>query len=160
MVGAQPTVDDVERSLRRYADRGVFRSFSTAGARGGKRKFSFAYVSARRIELVFDPRTGSLTFPRLLPNAPADSRIYRDLKAFIRSRTLPEVPDHRRIHPARATVKCSNRKGYVTLKVVPTDGDVAYACRSAVKLIGEVFLGFLSGPYAEYMVANFDRPEE
>ena len=160
MRGAERTADDVERSLRRYADRGVFRSFSTGGARGGKRKFSFDYLSPRRIELVFDPRTGSLTLPRLLPNAPADSPIYRDLKAFVRSRTLPEVPDHRRIHPARAALRCSNRKGWVTLKVVPADGDVAYACRAAVKLIGEVFLGFLNGPYAEYMFANFDRAEE
>ncbi len=160
MIAAQRTADDVERSLRRYADRGVFRSFSAAAARGGKRKFSFEYVSSRRIEMLFDPRTGSLTLPRLLPDAPADSPIYRDLKAFVRSRTLPEVPEHRRIDPARAEVKCSNRKGYVTLKVVPADGDVAYACRATVKLIGEVFLGFLNGPYAEYMFANFDRPEE
>ncbi len=160
MAAAERTSDDVERSLRCYADRGVFRSFSAADVRGGKRKFSFEYLSERRIDLVFDPQTGSLTFPRLLPNVPVDSRIYRDLKAFVRSRTLPDFPEHRRIHPARAAVKCANRKGCVTLKIVPVSGDVEYACRSAVKLIGEVFLGFLNGPYAEYMFANFDRSEE
>ncbi len=160
MAAVTQTADDVEQSLQRYADRGVFRSFSAVNARGGKRKFCFEYPPNRHIELLFDPENGSLALRRLLPNAAPDSQIYRDLKTFVQSRQKPEIPEHRRIDPERASAKCSNRKGYVTITVSPTNGDIEYACRSAVKLVSEVFLGFLNGPYAEYMFANFEQSEE
>lgn len=160
MAGVVKAADHVERELRRYADRGVFRSFSADAGRAGKRNFSFEYQPNRRIDLVFDPNSGALSFPRLLPNMPAGSTIYKDLKAFLASRHGSEIPEHRRIDPERATANCRNRQGFVTITVTPTNGAIDYACRSAVKLVSEIFLGFLNGPYAEYMFANFDQSEE
>jgi hypothetical protein len=160
MAAVTQTADDVAQLLQRYADRGVFRSFSAVNVRGGKRKFCFEYPPNRHIELLVDPKNGSLALPRLLPNAPADSQIYRDLKSFVVSRQQPQIPEHRRIDPKRATAKCTNRKGSVAITVSATNGDLEYACRCAVKLVSEIFLGFLNGPYAEYMFANFDQSEE
>ncbi len=153
-------MDVVERELRRYADRGVFRSFDAKEGRAGKSRFTIAWLSPRSQELLFDSQRNTLTFPGLLPNLPARSQMYRELRAFLKSRANAGLPDHRRIDPDRAAANCANRKGSVSLTVTSLDGDLAYATKKTLSLVNEIFLGFLRGPYHEYMAANFDEPEE
>jgi len=153
-------MDSVEQELRRYADRGVFRSFDAKQGRAGKRRFTIAWLGPRSQELLFDAKRSTLTFPGLLPNLPAQSGMYRELRVFLKSRASDELPDHRRIDPDRAVANCTNRKGSVSLTVASIDGDLSYATRKTLSLVNEIFLGFLRGPYHEYMAANFDEPEE
>ena len=153
-------MDAVEKELRRYADRGVFRSFDAKADRAGKRRFTMAWLGPRTQELVFDGKRNTLTFPGLLPNLPARSEMYRDLRAFLKSRADDGLPDHRRIDSARASPNCTNRKGSVSVTVTSVDGDLSYATRKTLSLVNEIFLGFLRGPYHEYMAANFDEPDE
>ena len=150
----------VERLLRRYADRGVFRSFHVSETRGGKLGCKFKWLTERPVTAVYDPETDALEFRNLLPDVPAASPMYSALKAFIRGRADPQLPDHRRIETGRATVKCSNRKGNVSIVVSFKKGGREYGVTRAVKLVNEIFLSFLRGPYFDYMVANFGEPAE
>ena len=155
----QPT-RQVERLLRRYADRGVFRSFHVSETRGGKLSCKFEWLTERPLTAVYDPQADTLEFRNLLPDVPAASPMYAELKAFARERADSGLPDHRRIDAERAAVKCSNRKGAVSIVISFKKGDREYGVTRAVKLVNEIFLGFLKGPYFDYMVANFGEPAE
>jgi hypothetical protein len=151
---------EVEGLLRTYADRGVFRSFHVSQTRGGKLGCRFEWLTGRPLTVVYDPQTDALEFPNLLPEIPAASAMYAELKAFVRERADPGLPGHRRIDPERAKVKCSNRKGNVSIIISLREGDREYGVTRAVKLVNEIFLNFLRGPYFDYMVANFGEPAE
>ncbi len=153
-------MDAVEKELRRYADRGVFRSFDAKDERAGKRRFTMAWLGPRSQELVYDAKRRTLTFPALLPNLPARSSMYREFREFLQSRSDETLPAHRRIDPDRSNAVCTNRKGSVSVAVECLDGDLSYSTKKAISLVNEIFLGFLRGPYHEYTAANFDEPEE
>ena len=48
----------------------------------------------------------------------------------------------------------------MSIEVRCLDGDVEYAAGKAVKLVNEIFLNFLAGPYDGYMIEHFGAPEE
>ncbi len=151
--------DIVDALLRARADRGVFRSFASARVRG-RLDCSFVWLRERPIRLVFDPRRGTLEFRDLLPNLAPGAPLYRDFRRFLRDRSSSGLPDHRRIDSARVKVRGRNRKGSVSVALDSADGDWDYAVSKGLKLVNEIFLGFLRGPYYEYMVENFQEPED
>ena len=130
------------------------------GREGGCRLFAEAGVTQRPLTAVYDPQADALEFRNLLPDVPAASPMYAELKAFARQRADSRLPDHRRIDPKRAAVKCSNRKGAVSIVISFKKGDREYGVTRAVKLVNEIFCGFLKGPYFDYMVENFGEPAE
>ncbi|HVR29671.1 MAG TPA: hypothetical protein VMS86_09050, partial [Thermoanaerobaculia bacterium] len=98
---------------------------------------------------------------------PYRSAMDRAFRAFVRERASAALPEHRRIDPRRVDLVCANRDGNlsVTLALKRRGGarereDWAYAARKGVSLVNEIFHGFLSGPYYEYMVRSFNQPEE
>ncbi len=153
------SLESVEAQLRKHADRGVFRSMSIKRVRG-KLHCTFAWLTEKPMRLIYDPVEGVLEFRDLLPNAPVKSDLYEDFKQFLKQRTSNALPIHRRIDPSRVQVRRRNRSGSISLSLQSLDRDVDYAVSKALKLANEVFLGFLKGPYYEYMVDNFDSPEE
>ena len=65
----------------------------------------------------------------------------------------PELPEHRRVNPAKARVALGNKGGAVSVALTVKDGDFEYATRKAIHIVHEIFLIFLEdGPYFEYMV--------
>ena len=150
----------VEALLRARANRGVFRSFAATPARGGRRRFTFVWLNERPLQLLFDPKSGVFEFRDLMPNCPAKSSLYRHLRRFVRDRMSEDLPVHRRIDADRLTPTCRNRAGSVSVLLRTVDGDLEYAVSRGLKLVNEIFLGFLRGPYFEYMAANFNEPED
>ena len=57
-------------------------------------------------------------------------------------------------------LKSTNSKGQVTVALASLDGDLDHLVSKGLKLVNEIFLGFLRGPYHEYMVRNFQEPED
>jgi hypothetical protein len=110
--------------------------------------------------LRFEPRRSALVFVDLLPAIPYPSDMDRALRAFVAGRASADLPAHRRIDPAKASCGCRNRAGKVSIEVRCLDEDVEYAVNKAVKLVNEVFLNFLAGPYDGYMIEHFGAPEE
>ena len=151
-----PQIELVAETLEGYAKRGVFKGFSRGPVSRGKATFRIAWHRDRIFELVLDLKTLSMSFPALLPNVPADSTIYRELKEFIKSRHSVDVPEHRRIDSDRAQVRASNRAGNVSLALRVNDGDFEYATRKLIHLVHEIFLAFLVDGHFEYMVETFD----
>jgi len=97
-----------------------------------------------------------MRFPLVLPDVPADSKMYSDLKAFIKSRQSGDVPEHRRIDTRKARVGCSVRRGNVSLTLSVRNGDYQYAAQRLINLVHEIFLVFLADGYFDYMVEAFD----
>lgn len=149
----------VNSLMRARADRGVFRSYASERVRG-RLECSVSWLSANPIRVVFDPRRGVLEFRDLLPNVRYRSALDRDFRGFLRGRAAAEVPSHRRIDPQRVRVRGRNRKGSMSVALETLDGDWEYCVSKGLKLVNEIFLGFLRGPYHEYMVRNFQEPED
>ena len=149
----ESSVGVVRDALQSYAGRGVFRSFSEAGGRGGKTDFRFLWLREEPFDLLFDPRQGSIRFKDLLPGIPAGSEMYKDFKGFLKRQCSEEVPEHRRIDSRRASVKAYNRGGNVSVTLQVKGEDYAYGVNRAVNLVHEIFMVFLKdGPYYEYMI--------
>jgi len=81
--------------------------------------------------------------------------MYRKLQDFLASRSSKKVPAHRRIDPKKAEVRCTNRRGNVSLTLRVLTGDYEYGARKLIHLVHEIFLEFL-GEYFEYQVEAFD----
>jgi hypothetical protein len=147
--------------LQEYADRGIFRGFSRGVERNGRTVYKVVWHRDRPLDVVVDTRQHRVSCPLLLPQAPADSEMYRALREFVRSRQDADLPEHRRIDPGKARAVCANRGGDVSLALKILDGDYEYGVRKFVHLVHEIFVAFLS-EYLDYQVEVFeldpDRP--
>lgn len=154
---ALPSMEVVARTLEEYAARCVFRGFSRGPINGGKAAFKIAWHRDCMFDFVFDSARSSLRFSTVLPNVPADSSMYKELKAFIKSRQSGELPDHRRIDRTKVEIRPYNRGGNVSLTFRVKDGDIEYGVRRLIYFVNEIFLVFLQdGLYYDYMVETFD----
>lgn len=149
----------VRDTLQAFAARGVFREFGET-RRGARTEYKFRWLTPAPIHLVHDSRAHTLNFRHLLPNMPAKSDIYRGLRKFLAGRTLASVPEHRRIDPRRTEIKTINRGGSVSILIKFRPRSARYAARKAINIVNEIFMGFLTGPYYDYMVENFAMSEE
>lgn len=147
----------VTETLENYAQRGVFRGFSQGPIRKGKASFKMLWHRDQTFELIFDAPQNTLRFPLVLPNVPANSAMYQELKQFIAAQHAEDLPEHRRIDPAHAHIQPSNRGGKVALTAQIINGDCAYGTRKLIHLVHEIFLDFLfDGKYFDYLVETFD----
>ena len=154
--GAGSRIEAVAETLENYARRGVFRGFSRGPVRNGRAAFRMIWHRDRVFDFIFDANRGTMRFPLVLPDVPADSKMYSDLKAFIKSRQSGDVPEHRRIDTRKARVGCSVRRGNVSLTLSVRNGDYQYAAQRLINLVHEIFLVFLADGYFDYMVEAFD----
>ena len=115
------------------------------------------WQSDRSFEFEVDLRKDTMSLPVVLPGVPAHSSMYWEFREFVESRQSADLPDHRRIDPAKVQVRCGNRDGNVSLTVSVKDGDYDYAVRKLVGLVHEVYGVFLyDGRYYDYMAEKFD----
>ena len=136
-----------------YARRGLFRGFNKRPARAGVATFDLVWHYDLNFQLVADTKTKTVSIPIALPRLPARSWLYRDFKAFVKSRHSSALPDHRRIDKAKAHVRCAKRRGDVALTAAVKDGDYEYALQRLIHLVHETFLLFLvENYYREYLV--------
>lgn len=159
MPRGQAPVEAVEALLRARADRGLFRSFAATRTRG-RLDCSAVWLRERPVRILFDPRRGVLEFRDLLPGIPYRSGLDGDFRRFLKGRSAADLPAHRRVDPQRLSVRGRNRKGSVSLLLESLDRDWDYAVTKGLKLVNEVFLGFLRGPYHEYAVTYLGEPED
>jgi hypothetical protein len=150
----------VRAELERYAQRGVFRSFSEKPGPKGSTEFRFNWLWNLPFCLQFDPARRAIVFRKLLPNVAAGSDLNAALKAFLEECASADRPEHRRIDPKRLAIEYSNRRGSVTLTFIVARGQYEYGVRRAINLVNELFVGFLNLRYPRYMVSSFDLPEE
>jgi hypothetical protein len=148
----------VEGTLRSYADRGVFQDFQMAGNKAGA-DFHFGWLHNQPFTLSWDWQRKRLTLVDLLPGVQRDSLMHKELKAFLSSRSDADVPEHRRVDPARATLVSRMRGGVVSLELTLAGSDYEYGARKLINIGHEVFL-FLGEYWADYMWENFQLSME
>ena len=149
----------VRNKLQAYADRGVFRGFHEVSSKKGVTEFSFLWLTDIPFQFVLDEKAGTIRFKNIVPNAPAGSDVYRELRRFLQERSDPSLPSHRRIDPKRAVVACSNRSAKVSIGIEVKRNQYAYATKKIVNLLHETFL-MLDQCFTEYLYEHFDLPEE
>lgn len=150
-------LDAVSATLEDYAARGVFRAFGRGPSSRGKHEFRLVWHRDQKLRLVFDSRSDTLRFPDLLPEMPNDSAVFKELKAFVKSRQGASLPDHRRIDPERAQVRLYNRGGTVSLNLKVLDGDFEYGTQRLVTLVHELFVSFFTESHGyEYLIETFE----
>jgi len=87
--------------------------------------------------------------------------MYRELQAFLQERQSEQMPEHRRVNPAKARLALGNKRGSISVTVTVKDGDFDYATRKIIHIVHEIFLIFLvDGPYFEYMVEHLGLDED
>jgi len=155
-MGSASAVEVVAETLEHYARRGVFRGFSRGAVKNGRAAFRMVWHRDRVFDFIFDVSRGTMRFPLVLPDVPADSKMYADLKAFIRDRQSEELPEHRRIDAGKARVSSYLRSGNVSLTLTVRNGDYKYGAQKLINLVHEIFLVFLADGYFDYMVEAFD----
>jgi hypothetical protein len=150
----------VRAELERYAERGVFGSFSETGATNGSVDFRFNWLWKLPFHLTFDAKRQAITFKKLLPEVAPGSDLDAGVKAFLKGCSSADRPEHRRVDRDRLTVGYRNRRGTVSLTFRVPGVDYEYAVRRAIYLVNELFVGFLNLRYPEYMIKAFRLPEE
>jgi hypothetical protein len=150
----------VRGELERYAQRGVFRSFSETSGSKGSAEFRFNWLWNLPFRLSFDPGRRAILFKGLLPGVKAGSELDRGLKAFLAECSSADRPEHRRIDPKRVAVQYLNRRSTVSLEFVVARGQYEYGIKRAINLVNELFIGFLNLRHPEYLVVHFGLPEE
>lgn len=151
----------VRASLQHYATRGAFRSFSEIPAPGGRAAFRFHWFRDVPFHVTFDPRTRTLAFVKMLPGIPARSAMDRQLRTFVTGRTLPSVPDHRRLNLMKVGMRVVNRGSAVSIVFQLKPRHVEYGVKRAVHLVHEVLMDFLNeSQYVEYNIDHFNLNPE
>ncbi len=136
-----------------YAKRGLFRGFHRRPSRGGLAVFDLVWHYDLNFQLIADTRKKTLSIPMALPHVPARSQLYKDFRSFVESRHDANLPQHRRVDPAKAHIRCANRGGGAALTVSVRDGDYNYALQRLIHLVHETFLLFLvENYYLDYLV--------
>jgi hypothetical protein len=141
--------------LEGYAEKAVFRGFSAHPGAKGQATYRMVWHHDRPFEMVLDAGAKTLQFPEVLPGVSARSPMYRELQAFLKVRQSDQVPEHRRVNPAKTRMAMANKRGIVSVKAMVKDGDFDYGTRKIIQMVHEIFLVFLvDGSYYEYMVEH------
>jgi hypothetical protein len=155
-------IDTVRGLLQHYATRGAFRSFSEV-PRVSRRlvEFQFLWFRDVRFRVTYNPGARMLTFVDVLPAVPARSEMDRRLRAFIASRSVKSVPEHRRVDLKKVHVSVVNRNSAISIAFALKPRQIEYGTRKAVHLIHEVLMDFLNdSQYVEYNIEHFNLNPE
>jgi hypothetical protein len=144
----------VDDTLRTYASRGVFQNLQKAGSKKACVEFHFAWLYNQPFTLICDLQRKRLALIDLLPAVQRDSMMHKELKAFLKSRSNADLPDHRRVDPQRGSVTSRMRDSLVSIELILHDHEYEYGTRKLINIVHEVFL-FLSEYWADYMWKNF-----
>jgi len=143
--------------LEEYAARGVFRGFSRREIGKQRGQFRVQWHRRQLFDFTYDGAKKSLRIACVLPQVPAKSSMYKEFKAWLKTRQDDSLPDHRRCDSKKATLKSYNRGGNIALTLQMLDDDVEYGVRKLVGLVNEIYLEFLSsGLYFDWLIETFD----
>lgn len=82
----------------------------------------------------------------VLPPLPAQSQLYRDLRAWLKEQQSAELPPHRRLDPAHIALAVRNSGGKIRLSLRSNDEPLPALTQRAVKLVHALYMDFLNGP--------------
>jgi hypothetical protein len=149
--------EPITESLQAYAGRGVFRGFRATPATGWRIAYEFKWLTKKPVQAVYDRRSGTLTFPLLLPAL--GKAAAADVAAVLSARAARGTPAHKRIDGRRARITGSHRGGGYTLAAVVRGNNHGYAVATALNVINEIFVT-LQERHPEYLIEHFGMSAE
>jgi hypothetical protein len=155
MENVMSAASQVDAVLQAYAERGVFQDYRAQQGKNEQSHYDFEWLYRQPFSITVDAKRNRLTMTDLLPGIDTGSMMYRELKDFLKARADADVPEHRRVDPALATLAPRIRDGVVSLELTLVEGDYEYGTRKLVNLAHETFL-FLAEYWADYMWENFE----
>jgi len=157
--GEQRGVDVIARSLRRYADRGVFQGFTSRADRRGRLEFQFTWLTREPVTITYEPKRGALTFRHLLPGLRDGSPALADVTELIDDRSRRNVPEHKRVDGRRAQISWFIARGGLSLTVTVRGRHHEYGVRRGLNLVNDLFV-LLHANYPDYLTEHFGLPAE
>ena len=104
--GGLSALDRVREVLHGYAQRGIFRGLGNLGVSRAKYAFRMVWHHDRVFDFVFDSRRSAVSFPTLLPNVGAKSRLNRNFNKYVKNMSSLDLPEHRRADPDKERSCC------------------------------------------------------
>jgi hypothetical protein len=156
--GEKRGADVIARSLRRYADRGVFRGFTSRADRRGRLEFQFTWLTREPVTITYEPKSGALTFRHLLPGLRRSSAL-ADVTELIDDRNRRSVPGHKRVDGRRAQISWFIARGGLSLTVTVKGRHHEYGVRRGLNLVNDLFV-LLHASYPDYLTEHFGLPAE
>lgn len=151
---ATSAAPDIGAVMQDYAARGVFQDYRATPVKNGV-DFHFGWLYGQPFTLGYLPGQRRLSLSDLLPNVRANSMMHKEIKAWLKGRASVDLPEHRRVDPARARAAVRLRGGTLSLTLeARSDADYEYCTRKIINLTHEFFL-FLNEYWADYMWENF-----
>lgn len=142
--------------LQHYVQRGIFRHLGPMTAKG---TYDFVWLNERRMCLQWNEKRNVIVFKDVLHDVPARSKLYRELRAYLKARSDPELPAHRRIDPEAFDLVCENRASKVSVGLRPKAANEEQGVRKLMSVVHEMFL-YLHDRWPEYMYEAFGSPLE
>jgi hypothetical protein len=146
----------IQAVIQGYSQRGHFRRLSEQ--RNGT-VFEFKWLNDKAMKLTWDPASGTLLFRDVLPNIPARSPLYKELRGFLAEKFDAALPEHRRLDADRVGLVCTNRKSSVSVGLKLRSSDDEYGPRKLVNFVHEMFV-YLAEAWPDYMYESFRHPLE
>jgi hypothetical protein len=152
----------VRAELQNYADRGIFQNFSVIESNSGSSvEYRFHWLAESPFRLKLNADKSELELKDVLPAVPYRSAMDRAFRDFLLARCDDSIPAHRRLDGERFNFTVRNRQQNLSVTIGFDPADSTVAAKTAVNLLHEIFNNFLQeGPYQNYMVEEFNVPEE
>lgn len=137
----------------------MFRGFHATDAGRGRTTYAFRWLFRRPMTATFDAARSRLCFRGLFPDVPAGSALAADLHGVVAARSDRDQPAHKRVDRRRLLLTSDLRRGAWSLDVTVRGANHAYAVRTALAVINDLYLTLLER-YPEYLIEHFGLSPE
>ena len=124
--------------------RGVFRATPLQAGATGLAAWHLIWFGGHQMRLKVG--VGKVQVEDLLPPLPAQSKHYRDLRAWSKAQQAEDLPAHRRLDPQHFTVAVHNSGGRIRLSLGSAEEPLPALTNRAIQLVNALYHDFLGGP--------------
>lgn len=149
----------VDATLQAYAERGVFRGFSSAEGARGLRVYRFVWLGNRTQLVTLAPASRRLVFVRLFPGIRQTPGAAAALRAAIRAHATSAVPAHRRLRPGAGKMEGRVTDGDLSLHLMIGARHGAAAVRAALAVVNDLFQ-LLQECFPDYLITQLGWRDE
>ena len=135
---------EVGALIDELAARGVFRAtpLETGSAEAAAWRLTWFGGHQMRLQV----GAGLVHVDDLLPPLPAQSSIYRDMRAWLKAQQAQDLPAHRRLDPRCFALAVRNSRGQIRLSLGSDQEPLPALTNRAVQLVNALYHDFLGGP--------------
>ena len=134
----------IDKWLKAYADRGVFRSYHDKKINSIKHEYRFRWLKDQSFVLLYNSSSHRLIIQELFLGVEKRSPMDTSLRLYIKNRFAPELLDHRRIEKEQVGLTCINKNNTLSIAVkIKPNADNLYVVNKTVNLISDIFHDYL-----------------